>query len=80
MGIVRITADIEDILPTILYAEDLPLSKNFDGRIITDAFTEDFVSRRKPPDRRLFERGEVEARDTDKGDEVIDRLKGLGYI
>jgi predicted AlkP superfamily phosphohydrolase/phosphomutase len=76
----RITADIEDILPTILFVEDLPLGENFDGRIMTNAFTEDFVSLRKPPDRRFFERGEVEASDTDKGDEVIDRLKGLGYI
>jgi predicted AlkP superfamily phosphohydrolase/phosphomutase len=75
-----ITADIEDILPTILFIQDLPLSENFDGRIMRDAFTDDFIGERKPQDRRFFERGEVEASDDDKGDEVIDRLKGLGYI
>ena len=76
----RITADIEDILPTILFIQDLPLSENFDGRIMRDAFTDEFIRKRKPQDRRFFERGEVEASDEDQGDEVIDRLKGLGYI
>lgn len=75
-----ITANIEDILPTILFVQDLPLSEDFDGRIITEAFTDDFISGRRVLDRRFFERGDVEASDTDKGDEVIDRLKGLGYI
>ncbi len=82
-GIVRgktITADIEDILPTILFVQDLPLSPNFDGKIMKDAFTDDFIQKRKPQDRRFFERGEVEASDEDQGEEVIDRLKGLGYI
>jgi predicted AlkP superfamily phosphohydrolase/phosphomutase len=76
----KITADIEDILPTILFIQDLPLSQNFDGRIMKGAFTDDFIGERKPQDKRFFERGEVEASDEDKGDEVIDRLKGLGYI
>jgi hypothetical protein len=82
-GIARgktITADIEDILPTILFVQDLPLSDNFDGKIIKEAFTEEFISKRKPQDRRFFERGEVEASEEDQGEEVIDRLKGLGYI
>jgi predicted AlkP superfamily phosphohydrolase/phosphomutase len=75
-----IAGDIEDILPTLLYIQDLPLSENFDGKIMKDAFTKEFISERKTPDKRFFERGEVERSDTDKGDEVIDRLKGLGYI
>ncbi|MGD8627998.1 MAG: alkaline phosphatase family protein [bacterium] len=82
-GIVRgktIVADIEDILPTILFIQDLPLSENFDGKIMKDAFTDEFVRKRKPQDRRFFERGEVEASEEDQGEEVIDRLKGLGYI
>jgi len=76
----RITADIEDILPTILFIQDLPLGDNFDGRIMKDAFTDEFIRKRKARDKRFFERGEVEASEEDKGDEVIDRLKGLGYI
>ena len=75
-----ITADIEDLLPTIMFVEDLPLSDNFDGKIIREAFTDDFIAQRKAQDKRFFERTEVESSDTDEGDEVIDRLKGLGYI
>ncbi len=75
-----ITADIEDLLPTIMFVEDLPMSDNFDGKIIREAFTDDFVAERKVQDKRFFERTEVESSDTDDGDEVIDRLKGLGYI
>jgi hypothetical protein len=75
-----ITADIEDLLPTIMFIEDLPLSDDFDGKIIRGAFTEDFITKRKAPDKRFFERTEVESSDADEGAEVIDRLKGLGYI
>jgi predicted AlkP superfamily phosphohydrolase/phosphomutase len=75
-----LTADIEDILPTILFIEDLPLSDDFDGRIIKDAFTDEFLARRISRDKAHFQRGEVESSDSDEGDEVIDRLKGLGYI
>jgi predicted AlkP superfamily phosphohydrolase/phosphomutase len=75
-----ITADIEDILPTIMFIQDLPLSDDFDGKIIREAFTDEFVTERKPPDKRFFKREEVRSSDSDEGDEVIDRLKGLGYI
>jgi predicted AlkP superfamily phosphohydrolase/phosphomutase len=75
-----VSADIEDVLPTILFMQNLPLSGNFDGKVIGDAFTDDFLAGRKTPDKRSFVRGEVEGSETDKGDEVIDRLKGLGYI
>ena len=75
-----LTADIEDILPTILFIQDLPLSDDFDGRIIRDAFTDEFLARRASRDKTHFQRGEVESSDSDEGDEVIDRLKGLGYI
>ena len=75
-----ITADIEDILPTVMFIQNLPTSEDFDGRVISEAFTEDFISGRKDHERRSFERTEVRKPDGDKDDEVIDRLKGLGYI
>jgi predicted AlkP superfamily phosphohydrolase/phosphomutase len=74
------TADIEDILPTILFVQNLPLSENFDGRVMTAAFAEDFITSRGEPGTRSYARGRVEASEADSGDEVIDRLKGLGYI
>jgi predicted AlkP superfamily phosphohydrolase/phosphomutase len=75
-----ITADIEDILPTVMFIQNLPPSQDFDGRVIREAFTGDFISERQDHERRSFERGKVEKPDGDKDDEVIDRLKGLGYI
>jgi predicted AlkP superfamily phosphohydrolase/phosphomutase len=75
-----ITANIEDILPTILFIQDLPLSDRFDGKIIKEAFTDEFIAGRKTPDRRFFEHHEAKGPETDDGEEVIDRLKGLGYI
>jgi predicted AlkP superfamily phosphohydrolase/phosphomutase len=75
-----VRADIEDILPTILFVQGLPLSEIFDGRVISEAFTESFVSGRESQQKRLFERGDIEAPEADKDDEVMDRLKGLGYI
>jgi predicted AlkP superfamily phosphohydrolase/phosphomutase len=76
----KVTADIEDILPTMMFIQNLPPSEDFDGRVISEAFTKDFISDRKDHERRSFERSEVEKPDSDKDDEVIDRLKGLGYI
>jgi predicted AlkP superfamily phosphohydrolase/phosphomutase len=75
-----ISADIEDVLPTILYAQRLPLSRTFDGRAIEDAFTPEFNASRGDLDRRVFHRGQVAPGETPDGEEVIDRLKGLGYI
>ena len=63
-----------------MFIQNLPPSEDFDGRVISEAFQEEFISDRKDHQRRSFERSEVEKPDSDKDDEVIDRLKGLGYI
>jgi predicted AlkP superfamily phosphohydrolase/phosphomutase len=76
----NLTADIEDILPTVMFIQNLPPSEDFDGRVISEAFTERFISERQDQPRRSFDRSRVEKPDGDKDDEVIDRLKGLGYI
>ena len=79
-GGTRLTADIEDILPTLLYIQNLPQSEDFDGRVISEAFQKDFASERRDQARRRFQRAERETPDGEKDDEVMDRLKGLGYI
>jgi predicted AlkP superfamily phosphohydrolase/phosphomutase len=76
----NVMADIEDILPTVMFIQNLPPSEDFDGKVISEAFTEDFISERRDHQSRSFERSQVEKPDSDKDDEVIDRLKGLGYI
>src|SRR5439155_21896594 len=34
-------ASPEDIVPTVLYAAGLPVGRDMDGRVLTDAFTDD---------------------------------------
>jgi len=75
----RITAEIQDVLPTILFIQDLPQSDNFDGQVILEAFESSFIEQRKQPPPRSFSREAIEVSD-EPSDEVIDRLKGLGYI
>jgi len=76
----RITADIEDILPTIFFVQDLPQSDRFDGKILKEVFTPDYASARKPPPTCSYDAGSMEAPEEEDGEEVMDRLKGLGYI
>lgn len=37
------SAQVADIVPTLLYGTGLPLARDFDGKIITDAFSEDVL-------------------------------------
>ena len=41
------SASIVDIVPTILFAADLPIGRDMDGRVLTDAFDDDFLRRTK---------------------------------
>lgn len=38
------TARLVDVVPTLLYALGLPVADDLDGRVLTDAFTEDFLA------------------------------------
>jgi predicted AlkP superfamily phosphohydrolase/phosphomutase len=73
-------AGLEDVLPTILYIQNQPQSKDFDGRVIEEIFTDRFRAERKDPGRRSYSRGDVASGGETSEDEVIDRLTGLGYI
>ncbi len=76
----KFTADIEDVLPTIFFVQGLPQSDRFDGRILTEAFTPEYASSRESPPPCSYEAGSMEAPEEEDGEEVMDRLKGLGYI
>ena len=39
------SADIPDIVPTVLFAAGLPVARDMDGRVLTDAFDDDFLRR-----------------------------------
>ncbi len=40
-------ASVVDIVPTILFAADLPIGRDMDGRVLTDAFADEFLRQTK---------------------------------
>jgi predicted AlkP superfamily phosphohydrolase/phosphomutase len=76
-------ARLMDVTPTALYALGVPLSEDMDGRPLLDLFTDDFTAGRSV-DRRAgagrVEEERVDPYSVDEEDEILDRLKGLGYI
>jgi hypothetical protein len=40
-------ASVVDIVPTVLFAADLPIGRDMDGRVLTDAFGDDFLRQTK---------------------------------
>jgi hypothetical protein len=38
-------AHVQDVVPTVLFAAGLPVGRDMDGKIITDAFSDDFLRR-----------------------------------
>ena len=40
-----LSASPEDLVPTLLYAAGLPIGRDMDGRVMTDAFTDDLLRR-----------------------------------
>lgn len=75
-------ASLVDLAPTILYALDLPIPPDMDGRVLTEAFTPDFVN------QTALQYDTANAIRTDFGGtysddeeaQVIQRLADLGYV
>jgi len=77
------TAAQYDITPTLLYLQDHPIPNDTDGKVLTDIFMEDHLTRHpiqysEPPDIQWKMSGtELDAEETSK---IEERLRGLGYI
>jgi tetratricopeptide (TPR) repeat protein len=78
-------AGVLDLTPTVLYALGLPIAEDFDGRILKDAFTQEF--QREHPIKTLpsFETDGARNKSTlnpppEITREMQERLKSLGYI
>ena len=41
----QLRARLPDIVPTVLFAAGLPVARDMDGRVLTDAFDDDFLRR-----------------------------------
>jgi predicted AlkP superfamily phosphohydrolase/phosphomutase len=76
-------ASIYDITPTILYLFDLPVGEDMDGRVLLDAFQEDYKENRQVRfistyGSPLEQAKAKKPRALDK--EVLEDLRSLGYI
>lgn len=75
-------ASLVDLAPTILYALGLPIPPDMDGRVLTEAFTSEFVN------QTALQYDTADAVRTDFGgtysddeeEQVIQRLADLGYV
>ncbi|MBZ0273391.1 alkaline phosphatase family protein [bacterium] len=78
------TPSILDITPTVLYALDLPVAEDFDGKPILAAFEEKFVAKRPVTKLPTYDTGEIRADAPaiapELSREMEEKLKSLGYI
>jgi len=79
---VKITADVMDIAPTLLYLHDLPLFEDMDGNVIRQALDHEFLAKQNIKTIKVtlshnptcYKMSEEEQREVEK------RLKQLGYL
>ncbi len=75
-------ATLEDVAPTILYALGLPIPEDYDGKVLSDAFTEEHTRAHpvelEKAESQMTAKPQLLAADEER--EVEDRLKQLGYL
>ena len=76
-------AGVLDVAPTILAMLGLPVAEDMDGRVLEEMLTDAFLSEHPVRQIATYEtgpRGEAEALESEYDDEVLERLRSLGYI
>lgn len=76
-------ASVMDITPTILYIMGVPISKDIDGKILTDAIDNDFAAQNLPSfiDSDDDETGkDSDIYTKEDNNQIAQRLKDLGYL
>jgi len=81
----QVTADIYDVVPTILYLMGLPSASDMDGEVLSELFENEYIKNHPMRFTGSYEdpgsQNEAEkAMTTPLDEEMKDRLKGLGYI
>jgi len=76
---------IVDVAPTILYAMDLPIPADMDGRVLEEAFTPEYrrshpIRYEAPPAGAAREAGPEPVYSDEEDAEMQRRLRGLGYL
>jgi predicted AlkP superfamily phosphohydrolase/phosphomutase len=82
-GTVLERAGIMDVAPTALHLMGMPVPEDMDGRVIIQALKPDFLERRPVQSIGGDEQAPTDAAPgytEEQEGEIIDRLKGLGYI
>jgi arylsulfatase A-like enzyme len=72
-----------DVMPTVLHALGVPISRELAGRVLTDLFRDDFLERYAVREVATYGSPSAvtaprEGRPLDQ--EMIDRLRSLGYV
>lgn len=73
-----------DVSPTLLTLAGIPVPRDMDGRVLSEALTEEFLSRHPITYCDSYESGDRLAPDgaieSEESDVVLERLKALGYL
>ena len=73
-----------DVVPTILYLKNLPVGRDMDGKVITEAIENDFLNRHSIEYIDTYETDEKLGRQDEEDytmtEELEKRLKDLGYL
>ena len=74
-------ASVLDVTPTLLYSINLSIAKDFDGKVLKDAFKDDFVKKNKVDLIDSFNEGWEYREDEAKMENILKRrLEELGYL
>ena len=76
-------ARLMDVAPTALYALGVPLNEDMDGRPVADLFTLEFAAEHSVtfrPNEAAASTDRVDPFSAAEEDDIMDQLKGLGYI
>ncbi|MGQ9626033.1 MAG: alkaline phosphatase family protein [Anaerolineae bacterium] len=82
-GLVIDEATVYDVAPTILTLMGLPVASDLDGRVVSEVISPQFLNQHPIKTIETYETegiGEQIAIESDFDEEVIDRLRDLGYI
>ncbi len=78
-------AQLVDIVPTVLYALDLPVPSYCDGRVLTEVFADDFVDSRPPHYANITMQRhaagiKASVYSEQESEQIRQRLRDLGYL
>ncbi|RMF89446.1 MAG: hypothetical protein D6736_08360, partial [Nitrospinota bacterium] len=80
-------AHIQDCMPTIFYVLGLPIPSDFDGRILEEAFVEEYLKTHRPTwgdpvpfESELKNKELMDTYSSEEAEVIRNRLQSLGYI